>query len=202
VTSSATGAGIGVGVRSHVGAPGSPDEIVTVGVLVDSAVVAFPVDPGYDFRPTEVEVVVATLPLAAGGTVERIPATRVDILAVEGLLPGSKVAFGTLSRPCTLLHDLPTTSQPELLAAIQQTGELWSAVAGVSGWSAEALVELPDDVVRPPDDVVRPVDRDGSADTPSQSAVAPVVQTRTASSVDQLAIDWCMLTPRCAPPPD
>jgi hypothetical protein len=195
VTSSATGAGIGVGVRSRVGAPGSPDEIVTVGVLVDSAVVAFPVDAGYDFRPTEVEVVVVTLPLAAGGTVERIPATRVDILAVEGLLPGPKVAFGTLSRPCTLLHDLPTTSQPELLAAIQQTGELWSAVAGVSGWSAEALVGLPDDVVRP-------VDRDGSADTPSQSAVAPVVQTRTASSVDQLAIDWCMLTPRCAPPAD
>lgn len=186
-------AGITVGVRCRFA--GSQDETVTVGVLVDSAVVAFPLDRVDDFRPTEVEAVIATLPLEPGATVERIPAIRVDVLAVESVLPGPKVAFGTLSRPSAQLHDLPATSPSELVAAIEQTGALWSAVAVVSGRSTEALTELPDDVVRQ-------VDGQESPGAPVPGSVGPVVRTSTASSIDQLAIDWCWLTPRCAPPSD
>lgn len=48
---------------------------MTVGVLMDSAVVAFPIDQEVDFRPVEVEaVIIATLPFGAGTTVKRIPA--------------------------------------------------------------------------------------------------------------------------------
>jgi len=184
VASRVAGAKIAVGVRSRVGEPGSAEDHVTIGVLVDSALVAFPIDQEGDFRPVEVESVIATVPLDATSTVERIPGTQVDILVLQGPVAGRPVAFVTLAHACTQLHNLPETSQSQLVAAMEETGDLWSAVIITSGRRAGTPPELPDHIMR------RGADHE-------ISWPRPTVRTRPPQSSVQVGDDLCKITPRC-----
>ena len=176
-----------MGVRIRVGEPGAVRDDVAVGVLVDSTVVAFLIDQEADFRPAEVEAVIATLPFEPDGTAERIPATQIDILVPQGTAGVRAVAFATLAHGCAQIPDLPETSQNQLAAVIRETGDLWSAV--VSGTGTESPAALPDHVVRQVEDDESP-------------HPWPPVQTHLAASVEQHAFDWCSITPRCVPPVD
>ena len=166
VTISADGTEIAVSVRSRVGKAGPGEYHVTAGVLVDSAVVAFPIDPEVDFQPVEVEAVIATLPLDTGGAVERIPAAQVDILVPQGTVAGRQVAFATLMHPSTQLGNLPETSPGRLLTAVRDSGDLWAAVTTECGQRPAA--ELPARLVREDDGPHGP---------------RPTVRTRVAKSV-------------------
>lgn len=118
-------------VRSYGGESGSSAGNTTFGVLVSREVVAAPVDQGAEFHPSRVDVILTPLPLEWASEVERIPASRVDVVVPEGPVSGQAVAFVTLAQPTRHLPQVGTGWQQQMDEAIQDTGDLWSAVAQV-----------------------------------------------------------------------
>jgi hypothetical protein len=102
------------------------------GVLVGRDVVAVPVEHDVDFDSTPIDVLITTLP-PRDGVVEWIAADRVDVVAPEKGFGGSSVAFVTLAGPSRHYQAGRETSSADLQAAIEETGDLWSAVRLVCG---------------------------------------------------------------------
>lgn len=185
MTGSAERVGIAVGVRSRVDGTGPAGAVVTAGVLVDATVVAYPIDRGVDYRPVEVEVVIAAAP-QPDGAVERIAADQVDLMEPSTPLAGRAVAFATLARPCSLSGELPMLSPQQLTTAMRQAGDLWRAVITVCGHTGAPPA--------PPDEVLRSAG-------PAGDRPPPTLRVHPARSFEQLAINWCDITPRCFRPP-
>lgn len=114
-------------VHSYDGDQGADDGDTSFGMLMTREVVAAPVDQGADFHPRAVDVVTATLPLDGASQVERIPASRVNVVVPEGF--GPAVAFVTLAQPVGHQPHLPDVSEQQLSAAVRESGGLWLAVA-------------------------------------------------------------------------